>query len=115
MARDLVGRLGPLVAPQPLLMKYLMAVVLSYVIIGFAYAAVTTAAFYGDNPSPSLAPPWSGPTAFVAWFLIPALLWPFNLEMYIGAPSVVGLLAVVLSAPLLLVRRVRRLLRERTS
>lgn len=62
-------------------MRVLVVAIVAYIVIGLLYSTVwtiylelTPAHGSGDVP-----PPWSSPMAFVAWFLIPAALWPWNL------------------------------------
>jgi hypothetical protein len=68
--------------------RLLLAAIVAYVVIGLVYATSETIydVFFSKNPD-ALAPPWSGPMAFLAWFLLPAALWPWNLIGFRGLPE----------------------------
>ena len=62
------------------LLRLLIAALVAYIFIGLVYATWETVDYqlFAKNPG-ALAPPWSGPLAFLAWFVLPAALWPWNL------------------------------------
>jgi hypothetical protein len=70
------------------LLRLLFAAVTAYVVIGLVYATWDTLEFdvFAKNPG-ALAPPWSGPMAFLVWFVVPAALWPWNLIGFRGIPD----------------------------
>jgi hypothetical protein len=70
--------------------RLVLAAIAAYVLIGVLYATWNTIEFdiFGKNAG-ALAPPWSGPMAFLAWFVLPAALWPWNLVGLRGVPSLV--------------------------
>ena len=57
--------------------------------IGVVYATSTTIYYelFAKNPD-ALAPPWSGPMAFLAWFVLPAVLWPYGIAGFLGLPVI---------------------------
>lgn len=67
-----------------------LAALVAYVVIGLVYAtgASICYVFFAKNPG-ALAPPWSGPIAFLAWFVVPAALWPWNVVGLSQLPEVV--------------------------
>jgi hypothetical protein len=70
------------------LARLLIAAVSAYVFIGLVYATWETIDYqlFAKNPG-ALAPPWSGPLAFLAWFVLPAARWPWNLIGMRGLPE----------------------------
>lgn len=70
------------------ILRLLIAAVVAYVVIGLVYATWNTIEFeiFAKNPD-ALPPPWSSPTAFLAWFGLPAALWPWNLVGFHGLPE----------------------------
>lgn len=70
------------------LSRLLIAAVIAYILIGVAYATweMVTYDVLGANRG-TLAPPWAGPTSFLAWFVLPAALWPWNLIGFRGLPE----------------------------
>jgi hypothetical protein len=71
------------------LARLVMAALVGYVLIGLVYATWETISYalFAKNPD-ALAPPWSGPMAFLAWFVLPAALWPWNLIGFRGLPEI---------------------------
>ena len=70
------------------LMRPLFAAAAAYIFIGLVYATWDTIEFdiFAKNPG-ALPPPWSGPTAFLVWFVLPAALWPWNLVGFRHIPD----------------------------
>ena len=71
------------------LSRLLIAAVVAYILIGLVYATGSTVYYelFAKNPD-ALAPPWSSPMAFLAWFVLPAALWPWNLIGFRGLPEI---------------------------
>ena len=71
------------------LSRVLFAAMAAYIVIGVVYATWVTidAELSAKNPD-ALAPPWSGLMAFLAWFVLPAALWLWNLVGSRGLPEV---------------------------
>ena len=70
------------------LARLLIAAVVAYIFIGVAYATWETVDSDSSRRTPrALAPPWSGPMSFLAWFVLPAALWPWNLIGFRGLPE----------------------------
>jgi hypothetical protein len=69
--------------------RLLVAAIVAYVVIGLVYAMSETIyyEFFSKNPG-DLPPPWSSPMAFLAWFLLPAALWPWNLIGFHVLPEI---------------------------
>jgi hypothetical protein len=69
--------------------RLLLAAFVAYFFIGLLYATGSTIYYelFSKNPD-ALAPPWSGPLAFLAWFLLPALLWPWGLVGFREIPEI---------------------------
>jgi hypothetical protein len=61
---------------------------MAYVFVGLVYATWETIDYqlFAKDPD-ALAPPWKSPTAFLAWFVLPALLWPWNLIGFRAIPE----------------------------
>ncbi len=72
-----------------LLLRLVLAAIVAYVVIGLVYSTWWTAYIelnrtgHGDLP-----PPWSSPMAFLVWFVLPAVLWPWNLVGIQHAPEI---------------------------
>jgi hypothetical protein len=59
--------------------RLLVVAILAYVVVGLVYSTWSAASLeLGRNPTSDLPPPWSSPMAFLAWFLLPAAFWPWN-------------------------------------
>ena len=71
------------------LTRLVVAALIAYVFIGLVYATWETIDYelFAKNPD-ALAAPWEGPMAFVAWFVLPAALWPWNLIGFRGFPEI---------------------------
>ena len=71
------------------LSRLLIAAVVAYILIGLVYATGTTVYYelFAKNPD-ALAPPWSSPMAFLAWFVLPAALWPWSLIGFRSLPEI---------------------------
>ena len=71
------------------LTRLVVVAVVAYIFIGLVYATWETidVELFAKNPR-ALAPPWSSPTAFLAWFVLPAALWPWNLIGFRGLPEI---------------------------
>jgi hypothetical protein len=70
------------------LLRLVFAAAAAYVFMGLVYATWDTIEFdiFAKNPG-ALPPPWSSPMAFLAWFVLPAVLWPWNLVGFHGLPE----------------------------
>ena len=69
-------------------MRLLLVAIVAYVVIGLVYSTWWTASLeLGRKPTSDLPPPWSSPMAFLAWFILPAALWPWNLVGFHGLPE----------------------------
>ena len=70
------------------LMRLLIAAIAAYIVIGLVYSTWWTAYLELDRtPNSDIPPPWSSPTAFLAWFVLPAALWPWNLIGFHRVPE----------------------------
>ncbi len=56
-----------------------LAAALAYIFIGLVYATWDTTPFIFGRNAGAVAPPWSGLMPFFLWFVLPAVLWPWNL------------------------------------
>ena len=70
------------------LTRILIVAIAAYVVIGMVYATSWTAYIeLNRSPNGDIPPPWTSPMAFLAWFVIPAALWPWNLVGVHGVPE----------------------------
>ena len=70
------------------LLRLVVAALVAYVFIGLAYSTWDTIDLeLHRKASSDLPPPWSSPMAFLAWFVLPAVLWPWNLVGFRGLPE----------------------------
>ena len=67
----------------------MLAGLVAYIVIGVVYATWETidAALYAKDRD-ALPAPWTSVMAFLAWFALPAALWPWNLVGFRGLPEV---------------------------
>ena len=73
--------------------------VLAYVAIGVAYRIAAELAMSPPSPTSDLPPFWSSPSAFLVWFALLAILWPFEVaELPNGGPILVLALFAVMFA-----------------
>jgi hypothetical protein len=71
--------------------RLLFAAVVAYVAIGVIYSASWTVWLeLGRSGHGDIPPPWSGPVAFLAWFVLPAALWPWNLIGFHHLPELLA-------------------------
>jgi hypothetical protein len=68
--------------------RLIVAALVAYIFIGLVYATWDTIEFdiFAKDPG-ALPPPWSSPMAFLVWFVLPAVLWPWNLVGFRGLPE----------------------------
>jgi ABC-type uncharacterized transport system permease subunit len=71
------------------LSRLLLTALAAYIVIGVVYATWETidTALYAKDPN-ALPAPWSSVMAFLAWFVLPAALWPWNLVGFRGLPEI---------------------------
>jgi len=71
------------------LRRLVVVAIVAYLFIGVAYATweALDYDFFGKNDT--LGPPWVGPLSFFAWFVAPALLWPWNVIAFRGLSEIV--------------------------
>ncbi len=72
------------------LLRLALAAIVAYVVIGLLYSTWwTTYLELGRTQRADIPPPWSSPVAFLAWFVTPAALWPWNLIGFHHVPEIV--------------------------
>jgi hypothetical protein len=75
-----------------LIWRLLIAAILAYVVIGLVYSTWWTAYLelgqLGRADRADIPPPWSSPMAFLAWFVLPAALWPWNVVGFHRVPEI---------------------------
>jgi hypothetical protein len=69
------------------LVRPLLAAIAAYIVIGLVYATWETIYYELFAKNPDALPPWSSPMAFLAWFVLPAVLWPWNLIGFRDLPE----------------------------
>jgi hypothetical protein len=69
--------------------RLVLVALVAYIVLGVLYATWETTYYelFAKNPD-ALPPPWSSPMAFLAWFVLPAVLWPWNLIGFRGLPEI---------------------------
>jgi hypothetical protein len=70
------------------LIRLAIAALMAYIFIGLVYATWETIDYqlFAKNRD-ALPPPWSDPMSFLAWFVLPAVLWPWNVVGFRGLPE----------------------------
>jgi hypothetical protein len=92
-----------------LLARLLIAAVIAYFFIGLFYATWETINLELFAKSPDALPaPWSSPMAFLAWFVLPAALWPWNLVGFRGVPEILVACAYLATVGLVYLAASRR-------
>jgi hypothetical protein len=69
--------------------RLMLVAIVAYVVIGVVYATWSTidSELTAKNPD-ALPAPWTSVMAFLAWYVLPAALWPWNLIGFRGLPEV---------------------------
>ena len=81
------------------LTRILVTAVLAYVAVGVAYRIADELAYFPPSPTSDIPPFWSSPEAFVVWFVLLALLWPFSVgELLDGGPLIAAALFTAMFA-----------------
>lgn len=64
------------------LARLVLVVVVAYVFIGLVYPTGQTVYYELFTKNPDALPvPWTSVIAFLAWFRLPAVLWPWSLHL----------------------------------
>ena len=91
--------------------RILVGAVSSYVLVGTGYALATTM-----FPNSSDISPFGGPLAFLAWFVLPAALWPIDLPIWVNDhPLATGLVYLLFVALTILIARNVPRIRHQTA
>ena len=97
--------------PLALSLRLLVTGILAYMAIGVAYRIANDLAYFPPSPTADLPPFWASPSAFLVWFVLQALLWPFSVAEFLdGGPMlavalVVAMFAVIYGTLAFVVRR----------
>jgi len=69
--------------------RLVLSLIAAYLFIGLVYATwwTTYSELTASNPD-ALPAPWTSVMAFLAWFVLPAALWPWNLVGFHHAPEI---------------------------
>ena len=75
-----------------MILRLLFAAIVAYFVIGLVYSTWWTAYLelgqLGRTHRGDIPPAWSSPMAFLAWFVLPAALWPWNLVGFHKVPEI---------------------------
>jgi hypothetical protein len=71
-----------------MLRRLVIAAIVAYLFIGVTYATWELVDYDFFGPNDTLGPPWAGPLSFLAWFVAPALLWPWNVIAFRGLSEI---------------------------
>lgn len=71
------------------LTRLMLAALVAYTVIGLVYSTwwTTYTELTAKNPD-ALPAPWTSVMAFLAWFVTPAALWPWNLVGFHHVPEI---------------------------
>ncbi len=79
--------------------RILVTAALAYVAVGVAYRLADELAMFPPAPTSDIPPFWSSPEAFLVWFVVLALLWPFSVaHLFYGGPVIAAVLFVAMFA-----------------
>jgi hypothetical protein len=80
-------------------LRVLVTAVLAYVAIGVADRIAFELAIFPPSPTSDIPPFWASPSAFLVWFVLLALLWPFSVAEFLdGGPVIAVALFVTMFA-----------------
>ena len=75
--------------------RILVTAVLAYVAVGVAYRIADELAHFPPSVTSDIPPFWSSPEAFVVWFALLAVLWPFAVAEFLdGGPVIAAVLFI---------------------
>jgi hypothetical protein len=92
-------------------LRILVTGILAYLAIGVAYRIADELAYFPPSPTADIPPFWASPSAFLVWFVLLALLWPFSVAEFLdGGPVIavglfVAMFAVIYGTLAFVVRR----------
>jgi hypothetical protein len=69
--------------------RILVTAGLAYAAIGVAYRIADELAF-PPSPTADIPPFWSSPSAFLVWFILLAVLWPFEVAEFLDGGAVIA-------------------------
>jgi hypothetical protein len=81
--------------------RVVITALLAYVAVGVAYRIADELAMFPPSPTADIPPFWASPSAFMVWFVLLALLWPFSVAEFLeggallAAALFVGMFAVM--------------------
>jgi hypothetical protein len=91
-----------------MLRRLVIAAIVAYLFIGVTYATWELVDYDFFGPNDTLGPPWAGPLSFLAWFVAPALLWPWNVIGFRGVPEILVACAYLATVGLVYLAASRR-------
>jgi hypothetical protein len=80
--------------------RLLLAAALAYLIVGVIWETAFDLALTQSSSPDDCCSPWHGPISFLAWFVLPSVLWPSSMSAFIPGGS---LIAIVLFAGMTLI------------
>jgi hypothetical protein len=92
-------------------LRILVTGILAYLALGVAYRIADELAYFPPSPTADIPPFWASPSAFLVWFVLLALLWPFEVAEFLdGGPVIavglfVAMFAVIYGTLAFVVRR----------
>jgi len=92
-------------------LRILVTGILAYLAIGVAYRIADELAYFPPSATADIPLFWASPSAFLVWFVLLALLWPFSVAEFLdGGPMIavalfVAMFAVIYGTLAFVVRR----------
>jgi hypothetical protein len=71
-------------------LRILVTGVLAYLATGVAYRIADELANFPPSPTSDIPPFWASPSAFLVWFVLLALLWPFSVAEFLDGGPVIA-------------------------
>jgi hypothetical protein len=74
--------------------RLLLAAALAYLTVGIVWETAFSLAL-APSATADVAPPWEGLISFLAWFVLPSVLWPSSMSEFIAGGWLVAIALVV--------------------
>jgi hypothetical protein len=71
-------------------LRILVTGILAYRAIGVAYRIADELAYFPPSPTADIPPFWASPSAFLVWFVLLALLWPFSVAEFLDGGRLIA-------------------------
>jgi hypothetical protein len=81
--------------------RLLLAAALAYLIVGIVWETAFDLAVTPSPTADDCCSPWSGLLSFLAWFVLPSVLWPSSMSAFIPGGTLVAIALFVVMTVLM--------------